>query len=248
MLALEIFHPSRGNHRECLRPNHLVVRPTGELYRGRIGGQAGHTAFLNLDWWQNELTFVTGGDTWSRPQSPPTPVTMNGTEASRGTLKAGDLFRWHDTVVRVTEVKLPSRREWEMVIAALYDDDAVLVYADWLESLGAPQSAEWARLSIAPEDKARTDRLRLLASRVGVSFRALVARGPVENCRRGCGQRWESLELKEHPWQRGCSTCEQTVEWFPDTDSARGRGQPVVLDPVTPRQDGDLLPRPHLVG
>jgi uncharacterized protein (TIGR02996 family) len=249
MLALDFFHPSRGNHREeCLRPNHLAVLVDGKLHRGRLGARGGSQAFLNFDWWHNELAFVVAGDTYSRPETPPTPVVLNGVEATQGTLEAGDTLRWLDSVVKVDAVKLPSPREWEMVIAAMHSDDAMLVYADWLESMGAPQSAEWARLSVAPQDDARTQRLRLLATRVGVSFRALAARGPIERCTPLCGQRWESLELKEHPWRRGCGTCGKTVEWCPDSEIARGTRGPVVLDPATPRSPGDLLPVPHMVG
>jgi hypothetical protein len=134
-----------------------------------------------------------------------------------------------------------------MADAARSDGAALQVYADWLETKGASQSAEWARLVLSPHAEAKA-RMNALAPRLGGSFRALVARGAIERCTQRCDQRWEALPLGKEQCRRACSTCKQQVTWCEDAESARDIVGPVVIDPATPRAPGDLLPRPMVMG
>jgi uncharacterized protein (TIGR02996 family) len=249
-LVLDIDHPAAGRRRiELIEPRTaaalkidgeiLPYYPGGPprpevLFIGAGSAGASFTAVGELTLQHKEL----------RPQLP----NHNGTRKEKGPLASGDVLHWHDHTVTVHATRQPTQEEWAMVEAARTNSAALLVYADWLETKGEKECAEWARLSLQDTPAAKT-RMAELSARVGVDFRALVARGPVERCWKKCTQRWADLALLSEPWSRTCHTCSNSVKWCGDTEGARAlRGGPVVLDPTTPRKPGDLIPPPMPVG
>lgn len=251
--ALEIHHPKLGTFREeCMHYNHLALSPEGRAWRGRIGHRGGSPECLDLSWWHPNmgtgLSFSAIFERSFREEREGVLPTLNGQQVKErhGPLEAGDQLTWREWTVRVSEVPLPGPQERAMAQAARRSDDAMQVYADWLESRGAVRSAEWARLSL--DAAGNVERLRDLAKLVGLSFRALVARGPVERCGQRCAQRWEALDDGEVPWRRPCAQCNREVSWCASTEVLASGSGPVVLDPATPRAPGDLLPKPLMVG
>jgi hypothetical protein len=252
---------------ECIRADLLVLaadgtftrpalasRPPGFLrqfeqaQRLRVLNAPPRLAQLHFDW----RPFLLG-----RPQTirfvldagepaDPTPPVIDGVPAAHaiGTLPVGAVLRWRDFVITLREVRLASEAERAMANAARTSDDALRVYCDWLEQHGGAQSAEWARLVLA-DPRARAARMADLGTRVGLSFRALVARGPVERCAKRCKRGWEELEPQKLPWLRTCATCQETVNWCEDTVRLHWGG-PVVIDPSVPREEDDLVPPVHL--
>ena len=148
-------------------------------------------------------------------------------------------------MVTLGMTRQPEEAEWAMIEAARTSDASLLVYADWLESRGESDCAEWARLSLGPKE--RRGKMRELANRIGTDFRALVARGPVERCEKSCDRRWETLELSSEPWRRNCTTCFNTVRWCSDVEAGRTlRTGAVVIEPAEPRRQYDLVVPPNL--
>ena len=249
-IILEVAHPTLGTRLiELLEDGQFAaLKLDGEVLPYYPGGPPRPEA----------LVFGSGGDaSWFhtlgeqtlehrelRPQLPE----HNGTRAEKGQLTGGDVLRWYAYQLTARVPRQPSQAEWAMVEAARSNDSALLVYADWLESRGELEHAEWTRLSLQTTDAAKA-RMAELAKRVGTDFRALVARGPVERCFKNCGRRWENLPLHNVPWSRSCRECSQ-VTWCADSQAVRSLRLfgPVTLDPVTPRGPGDLRPPPRPVG
>jgi uncharacterized protein (TIGR02996 family) len=131
------------------------------------------------------------------------------------------------------------------------DDDARLVYADWLEEHGGPASdakAEFLRLTVRlasdglrkKEKKKCRDRLQQLAAGLDTSWLAVVSRLSIENChgrrRRPRSQRaervrvrfdflcdrgWEGLRPTEDRTVRFCDACKQNVHYCDTITEAR---------------------------
>lgn len=251
--AVDLIHTKTGGRRvEFVTPKSLVLQADGRTSLGRVGGRNSHPEALFL---QRHLprelliSFHVVGARQVHDQKPPQLPLVNGAPLERGNLNHGDVVHWRDYRVTVSELRPLRAPEWAMVEAARSDDAALNVYADWLETGGAIQSAEWTRLTLSPRSEAELARMNALALRVGGSFRALVSRGPVERCNEPvCGQRWEKLALRPEPWVRDCAACKRPVTWVEEPASARSVHGPVTLDPATPRSPGDLLPRPVMVG
>jgi uncharacterized protein (TIGR02996 family) len=243
--VLEIEHPKAGFRRiELIEPrNSVSLKTDGEILFYYPGGPprpevlffsaAAFTAVGELTLQHKEL----------KPKLPE----HNGKRTEDGKLSKGDVFRWRDHKVTIAVTREPTQEEFSMIDAARTSDAALLVYADWLETRGEKDNAEWARLVLQDTPAAKT-RMAELAARVGIDFRSLVARGPVERCWQNCGRRWESFALLRTPWVRSCTQCSQ-VTWCEDSEHARQlRGGAVVLDPTTPRKPGDLIPPMRPVG
>lgn len=255
--ALELIHPGHGTRRvEFVTPKRLALLTDGKTTLHRVGGRGSSPEALYFQWWPigrtpqpvREVSFHVAAARGHLSPAPPRLANLNGEQLTRGTLKHGDVLRWRDFRISVFEIRPLREPELAMVDAARTDDAALQVYADWLETRGATQSAEWARLAVSALGEPEKARMNALAPRLGGSFRALVARGPVERCNQACDQRWEALPLREEPCSRSCSKCALSVTWCEDAESARSVQGPVTLDPATPRTPGDLLPRPIVVG
>lgn len=246
--ALELLHPAHGARRvEFVVPKSLALLTDGRTTRGRVGGRRSTPEVLIFRQ-QQEFTFqiLTARGELSPPAAQL--AKLNGDQLTQGTLKHGDVLRWRESEISVFEIRPLREPELAMVDAARTDDAALQVYADWLETKGALQSAEWARLAVSPLGLNEQARMNALASRLGGSFRSLVARGAIERCNKRCGQRWESLPLIQEPCLRACTKCGMNVTWCEDAEIARDVRGPVTLDPATPRSPGDLIPRPPVVG
>lgn len=240
-LALELTHPVSGVRRiEFVSPRPVVLNREGGVESGdqHTGGDP---ELLIFD--PPAVSFRLKGEArWGGVKSPQL-VELNGENVERGVVKPGDRLRWWDFELTVVELQPLSDAERTMVDAARTSDDALHVYADWLESNGESKRAEWARLMLS----GKAD--HALVTRVGASFRALVTRAPIERCLVSCGQRWESLTLGADPCVRQCGQCMRAVTWCEDAAIARGlREEPVVLDPAAPRSPGDLLRSPYVIG
>lgn len=153
------------------------------------------------------------------------------------------------------------------------DDELRLVYADWLEEHGGPESAakaEFLRLTAEPAAHTvpkggaaagRQERLQQLAAGLDTDGLAVVSRLAVENCagaeetRRKirrvrfdflCGQRWEQLQATEDRAVRFCDACGQNVHYCDTITEAREHawdGHCIALDLGVIRRTGDLQPR-----
>lgn len=246
--ALELLHPAHGTRRvEFVTPKGLTFLVDGTITRGRVGGRVASPEALYFLRYKAMGFHLVPFRAAAEPPPEHAPL-LNGAPVTQSGLKHGDVVRWREFQISVVEIQPLRGPERAMVDAARSDDAALQVYADWLETSGATQNAEWARLAISSLGVPERARMNALAVRLGGSFRALVARGSIERCTRSCGQRWESLSLLPDPCRRACAKCGHDVTWCEDNETARDISGPVTLDPATPRTPGDLLPRPIMVG
>lgn len=156
--------------------------------------------------------------------------------------------------------------EQELIAAIVerHDEDGRAIYADWLESRGDLERAEFLRLQESlvdakpdqPDFSERTKRLRELAQRIDLAWRYEMARSPVEGCHDArftfqCPRHWSSLEISDRPDVRHCSTCNEEVHYCRDVVKAREltrKGRCVVVDILPLRHPHDLRPPPPLGG
>src|SRR5262245_40573720 len=83
------------------------------------------------------------------------------------------------------------------------DDDARLVYADWLEERGELLKAEFLRITVSlntenrSKGKRKTERKRLqeLAAQLETDWLAVVSRLKIENCPKTRNQPWRRIPL-----------------------------------------------------
>jgi uncharacterized protein (TIGR02996 family) len=140
------------------------------------------------------------------------------------------------------------------------DDLTRLVYADWLDERAdpdAPARAAFLRAECEvrrlPDDDPDRDRLvgrlRELAQRLAGSWKAAVARMPLENCglRWGfeCPKSWEQLRETDDHWVRFCPACRREVYYCTSVSEAKWRvnaGNCVAVDLRVLRRPGDLEP------
>jgi len=151
--------------------------------------------------------------------------------------------------------------EAELLAAiARHDDDARLIYADWLEERGEATRAEFLRVQQAlvamrGEDAgfgALASRLRELAATIDAHWRQLVARPPVERCplefEFQCPKEWGALDTTDAASVRFCRSCHSHVFYCTDLETARGhasRGHCVAIDPVAIRPPRTPEPAPE---
>lgn len=139
-----------------------------------------------------------------------------------------------------------------------------LVYADWLDEHGTPDSlakAEFLRL-IADADYIGKfpDRVAELAGQLDPHWLAVVGKLAIENCDESnpdgpspklfapefdlvCPKRWEELTPTDGTGVRYCGACEKTVHYCHDADDLRrnaNRGNCVAVELGVPRRPGDL--------
>ena len=106
------------------------------------------------------------------------------------------------------------------------DDTTRLVYADWLEERGDPQSlarGEFLRLDheLASRKHKKKDRaalearLRKLRKTIDIGWLIVFDRVPIECCRLEfefeCPRQWEKLQATEDLRERFCATCQRKV-------------------------------------
>lgn len=133
------------------------------------------------------------------------------------------------------------------------DDRATrMVYADLLEQRGERVKAEMLRLQETwdPdfEETKRVKRLRVLAQKVPVPWRAQTTRVPIDGCEGAewtvrCPKRWESLAVGDVAEVRHCATCDKDVHYCSSITEVRARAeqqQCVAFDPALVRSDARL--------
>jgi uncharacterized protein (TIGR02996 family) len=163
--------------------------------------------------------------------------------------------------VTVEAEALPAGEERALVENSQSQDQARLVYADWLEEAGRIPQAGYLRAEVAAHladplgselkhpaaAGAELRTLRELRDRAGSGFRALVARRPIENCgaewQFKCPKKWSDLALTDEPSVRSCSACRKNVTFCHSIMEARelaAEGHCVAVDATQPRREGDL--------
>ncbi len=151
-------------------------------------------------------------------------------------------------------------------IAAHHDEDAPrLVYADWLEEQGDPQSlarAAYLRLNVELRRVHRYDerrrelaaRLKGLRASLAADWLALLADSQLENCLEfvfRCPKRWDRLEWTGEPFVRHCTECRKKVYYCRTIGEAQAHaeeGHCVAVDLAVPRTPGDLQPQRETLG
>jgi uncharacterized protein (TIGR02996 family) len=141
------------------------------------------------------------------------------------------------------------------VLADPKDNELLLVYSDWLEEQGDPDSdakAEFLRLTVAPTTgkgrkggkKAQRNRLQELAASLDTDWLAAVSRLQLENCQAKkqqaqqgptqmrlnpgdflCDRRWEDLRATDETAIRFCEGCEQNVHYCDTIMDARAHAR-----------------------
>jgi uncharacterized protein (TIGR02996 family) len=151
--------------------------------------------------------------------------------------REGDLIMIGETVLRFSataRAPLPPGVEQEL-LAALHadpsDDDARMVYADWLEQHDRIPRAELVRLELArdgesTEARGEADaRRRALSPSAGKDVRVAISRTEIENCNVDfevrCPKRWSSLTPTGDSAVRHCSACDKPVHYCVDLDEIR---------------------------
>jgi uncharacterized protein (TIGR02996 family) len=138
------------------------------------------------------------------------------------------------------------------------DEPTRLVYADWLEERGDPQSlarGEFLRLdhelaTRKHKKKSRAvveARLGALRETIDIGWLIVFDRLPVENCRAHfefqCPRRWEKLQATEDLRVRFCSACQQNV-YHCDTEydvwTHANQGHCIAVERHVSRQPNDL--------
>jgi uncharacterized protein (TIGR02996 family) len=137
----------------------------------------------------------------------------------------------------------------QAILANPQDNLVLLVYADWLEERGEPDSlakAEFLRLTAQQlkqdsgstdasrqECEARDQRLQELAADLDTDWLQVVSRMPIENCQSArprrmelrfdfmCGRRWEEMGSTASPSIRFCESCKQNVHYCDTIIEAR---------------------------
>lgn len=134
------------------------------------------------------------------------------------------------------------------------DDDARMVYADWLEERGERARAAFLRTELelagmspdAPRFRGLTAQLRDYVQHIDYAWRTRVARPSVEGCKQfdfACPQRWDAMLATAREDVRHCGSCRRDVYYFPTVDHARSAarmGHCVAIDVTSPRWENDL--------
>lgn len=169
--------------------------------------------------------------------------------------------RLGDEVTIQKQVPALEPTEAELVDAVLveHDDDARLVYADWLEGHGMLPQAEYLRLEeqllgARPDDPRRAQwsaRLREVAPTTPLAWRRKLAHRIVEPCSSAhhpdCPREWTKLRPTGADDVRFCGSCDRDVFYCVTIDEARrhtSAGERVVVDASVPRSQYDLYPGP----
>ena len=113
------------------------------------------------------------------------------------------------------------------------DDAPRLVYADWLDERGDPESAARARFlrttaaharARARDRKVLEQRLNGMALGLDADWLKIVSQVPVENCSLfefQCPKWWENLTATDDPAVRYCDGCEKTVHYSKTIEEAQ---------------------------
>lgn len=124
------------------------------------------------------------------------------------------------------------------------DDEARLVYADWLEAAECPITAGYLRLELAGAAEIATSELVERATLITKpEWRALICRGLIGHCDRSrtCPGRWHALAPTREPFTRDCTTCGHAVHYCPDHEAVARHGEQrarVVFDASVHRSAG----------
>lgn len=148
------------------------------------------------------------------------------------------------------------------------DDDARLVYADWLEERGELLKAEFLRITVSLNTEKRSrgkrktqrNRLQELAAQLDTDWLAVVSRLKIENCPKSrkqpwrriplditfhfvCDKTWDQLQATDKQTVRHCTDCKQDVHYCDTIAEARRHATAnrcIALDLGVIRRDGDI--------
>jgi len=131
--------------------------------------------------------------------------------AARGLLAA---LGWAGPVTPWQERFEPTDPKERDLIAALADDAARQVYADWLEQHGFGERAAFLRAELSPDPVEQRDlAVQALAPESDVLWRRAVSRARLLGCRQtGCPGRWD-LMAPGNDTSRTCGTCTRSVTY-----------------------------------
>jgi uncharacterized protein (TIGR02996 family) len=132
-----------------------------------------------------------------------------------------------------------------------------LIYADWLEEQGDPQSLARAALlrlevecaNLEEGDQQRSvlvKRIKEMRLSAGKDWLASLADVPIEACLRWqfrCPKQWEKLRLTDDAAVRFCASCRMKVHYCTSIDEAKEharQGHCVAVDAGVERRPGDL--------
>jgi uncharacterized protein (TIGR02996 family) len=114
------------------------------------------------------------------------------------------------------------------------DDATREIYADWLDSIGAPTPAAFIRLQLAGTATIETsDVIERATTLTDPGWRAVVSRGRIHHCESPCPGRWHMLEPTEVDTSRFCPTCREDVRYcatLEEIASCGRRDAPCVYD------------------
>jgi uncharacterized protein (TIGR02996 family) len=177
---------------------------------------------------------------------------VNGRVVREAELVPGDLVTLGLAVLRLEDVPDPSEEEAGLLAGLRSGATAGReVFADWLEAHGRLDEAAWLRAEVQSQttrDDAFRDHWERLARRVGLNFRATIARARIDGCdAEGCLKRWERLEPRFEACLRRCAVCSRDVVYCGSVAEARSVSvgarvarAPVVVDPSVHREPDDL--------
>jgi uncharacterized protein (TIGR02996 family) len=196
---------------------------------------------------------VADGKQWLIVTSAPTVINGRQVEG-RFVVDAEDEILIGGYVVAIRPVELDAR-EQELIASAVRDDDARLIYADWLEERGQWDRAEFLRLQSAaygldpmsPRFQSLALRIKKLSPALDLTWRMMLSRDDVEGCRSvsrelTCTMNWSFLEPTNDPTVRSCGGCRQHVYYCATEEQAAEHaraGHCIVIDLGATR--GELL-------
>lgn len=152
------------------------------------------------------------------------------------------------------------RRELALLAAvrdAPGDEDARLIYADWLEEQG-DERAEYLRLerqwNELPSHRRLSSPIRArlveLTHRLPLEWIAAVARANIVGCpvafTKVCPRAWQALPVGMDNRERPCRACKKSVIYCGSVSEAvrnLAKNVRVAVDPTLPRNVSDLSPR-----
>jgi uncharacterized protein (TIGR02996 family) len=228
-LTLTLSHPQHPVRRiQTMWPSRATLWPDGRWERWGSAALKG-PEYLELIWEKRAHYLARGG----------AQVFVGSETRGGGQLRAGETLRWHEFTIAIDAVASLSDEERALADAARLNDDALSVYADWLEGKGEALRAEWIRLWMADPSTERTAALEARLDSMAPGDRALVSRCRMMQCNHfgTCASAWHALPVGALAWVRRCGVCEQNVTWCEDHVAWRSlkTGAPVAVDSAARR-------------
>lgn len=248
----DVVNIGRSLDNDIVLRTDMVSRRHARLIVDRAAGQV-----TLQDRQSTSGTFVGGKNLWTRGEGK---VVGPADDIRIGNVKLNVLLE-----VLEPEIVAEREREWlEALRRNGSDDDTRAVYADWLEEHGSRDRAEFLREQMAirkiasaedPAFRASSERLRALAEKVGVGWRARVAMLFIEPSTCGlprglpvamemtCPKRWEEMTPTAIEGVRTCNACKMDVVYCTTIEQARQHaadGGCIAIDVRVARSKDDL--------